>query len=52
MFLLRIDNYISGLDFSPLGTSIASIDNGGVCLISNVITSDYNDRNSCILRIQ
>ena len=42
MVLLLIDNAIGGLDFSPLGTAVASIDKFGVCLISDVSTNDYS----------
>ena len=38
---LCIDNSICGLDFSPLGTTVASIDQDGVCLISDLISHDY-----------
>ena len=41
ILLSHIDNYICGLDFNPLGTSVASIDDNGVCLISDMITNDY-----------
>ena len=40
--ILCLDNAISGLDFNPSGTLIASIDRGGVCLISDVNTDDYS----------
>ena len=41
ILLTCLGNVISGLDFSPLGTSMAAIDNSGVCLISDVVTNDY-----------
>ena len=37
-----LDNAISGLDFNSLGTLTASIDEYGVCLISDVNTNDYS----------
>ena len=40
--ILCLDNAISGLDFNPLGTLIASIDHSGVCLISDINTDDYS----------
>ena len=40
--ILCLDNAISGLDFNPLGTLIASIDCSGVCLISDVNTDEYS----------
>ena len=40
--ILCLDNAISGLDFNPVGTLIASIDHSGVCLISDVSTGDYS----------
>ena len=36
------DNAISGLDFNSLGTFVASIDQYGVCLISDINTNDYS----------
>ena len=42
MLFLIIDNFICGLDFSPLGTSMASIDRYGVCLISDIRTNGYS----------
>ena len=41
IILSLVGNVVCGLDFSPLGTSMASIDRYGVCLISDVITNDY-----------
>ena len=32
---------ISGLDFNPTGEYVATIDEGGVCLISDVTTANY-----------
>ena len=40
--ILCLDNAISGLDFNPSGTLIATIDCSGVCLISDVNTDDYS----------
>ena len=40
--ILYLDNAISGLDFNPVGTLIATIDHSGVCLISDVNTDDYS----------
>ena len=40
--ILYLDNAISGLDFNPLGTMIASIDHGSVCLISDINTNHYS----------
>ena len=40
--ILCLDNVISGLDFNPSGTLIATIDRSGVCLISDVNTDDYS----------
>ena len=37
-----LDNAICGLDFNPLGTLMATIDEEGVCLISDVNTNDYS----------
>ena len=39
--IYTIDDRISGLDFDPLGASVASIDEGGVCLISDLDTDEY-----------
>ena len=36
MLQFCIDNFMSGLDLSPMETSMASIDRYGVCLISDV----------------
>ena len=35
-----LGNVINGLDFNPLGTLTVSIDDDGVCLISNIDTSE------------
>ena len=32
---------ISGLDFNPTGEYVATIDDKGVCLISDVTTANY-----------
>ena len=37
-----IEENIRGLDFDPLGTSAATIDGYGVCLISDIDTNNYN----------
>ena len=42
ILLLRIVHFSVGLDFSPLGTSMAAIDGDGVCVISDVATNDYS----------
>ena len=42
LLLLFIENYIYRLESSPLGTSMASIDRHGVCLISGVDTNGYS----------
>ena len=42
MLILMVEDCISSLDFDPLGTSAASIDGLGVCLISDVNTNNYN----------
>ena len=36
-----LDNFIRAFDFNPTGESIATIDNYGGCLISDVNTSNY-----------
>ena len=36
-----LDNAITSLDFSPLGTLTASFDTYGVCLISDINTNEY-----------
>ena len=33
---------ITGLDFNPAGELVATIDNDGICLISDVNTGNYN----------
>ena len=38
---LNLGNVITGLDFSPNGELAATIDNYGVCLISDVNTDSY-----------
>ena len=38
---IYIDNEITGFDFNPLGILAASIDQYGVCLISDIETNDY-----------
>ena len=40
--IFRLDNAISGLDFNPSGTLIASMDRSGICLISDVSTDEYS----------
>ena len=39
--LYSLDSVPSGLDFNPTGEKVATIDNGGVCLISDVTTVNY-----------
>ena len=41
LFLGNVENVISGFDLNPLGTLMASIDDYGVCLISDINTNDY-----------
>ena len=41
LLLFTLESTISGLDFDPLGTSVASISYNGACLISDI------DTNSC-----
>ena len=48
MILLLKGNFINGLDLSPLGTSMASIDRYGVCLISDVNTNGYRFHTSLL----
>ena len=36
-----IEQHISGFDFDPLGASVASIDDHGTCLISDIDTNEY-----------
>ena len=38
---MHIGNTISGLDFSPTGDLVATIDRYGTCLISDVGTASY-----------
>ncbi len=38
---MHLDNFVAGFDFNPAGESIATIDNYGVCLISDVNTNNY-----------
>ena len=38
LLIVKTEGYIRGLDFGPLGTSVASIDHGGFCLISDIDT--------------
>jgi hypothetical protein len=38
---LHPENDITGFDFNAAGESIATIDNYGVCLISDVNTNNY-----------
>ena len=49
MILLLKENFICGLDLSPLGTSMASIDQYGVCLVSDVNTNGYRFHTSLLL---
>ena len=42
LMILSLDNLISGLDFNLLGTVAASIDEYGVCLVSDIDTNDYS----------
>ena len=39
---LYIENVIAGLDFSPNGETVTTIDKYGVCLISDVNTDNYH----------
>ena len=39
--LYSLASVITGLDFNPTGEYMASIDSGGVCLISDVTTANY-----------
>ena len=39
-FTILFSNMISGLDFNPTGEYVATIDEGGVCLISDVNKND------------
>ena len=39
--LYSLANAISGLDFNPTGEYVATIDEEGVCLISDVTTNNY-----------
>ena len=36
-----LENFITGLSFDPFGENAATIDRYGVCLISNVDTSNH-----------
>ena len=40
--IVYLENAICGLDFNPSGTLAASIDENGVCLISDVNTNDHS----------
>lgn len=40
-WILILENTIVSLDFDPSGSVVATMDNYGVCLISDLATSDY-----------
>ena len=37
-----LDNFITSLDFNPQGEKHVTMDRGGICLISDVNTNNYN----------
>ena len=39
---IYLGDMITGLDFNPAGESVATIDDSGVCLISDVNTGNYS----------
>ena len=39
--LYSLEDMITGLDFNPTGEYVATIDEEGVCLISDVTTANY-----------
>ena len=42
LIYLHLDSHITSLDFSPNGETVATIDDHGVCLISDLNTDSYH----------
>ena len=38
---MRLENYVTGLDFNPTGDIAATIDHYGTCMISDLTTDTY-----------